>query len=181
LDQGIDRYLGMDERVSLTCCVNGGSVSSHRLSPAATPGRRIGSRAHRLARAPCLPINVGIRYNRAPPISGAIANVNTCLRKLGRDEPNLDEVRAAVTRIGRDAQRAAEIIDRIRSQFEKVALNQPVVGVNKTIPETVALLRDEAMRYGVSVRTELSADLPRIVADRVQLQQVLCRRPMPPH
>jgi len=107
------------------------------------------------------------------PISGAITNANACLRKLGRDEPNLDEVRAGVTRIARDAQRAAEIIDKIRSQFEKGAPNQQTLNVNEMIQETVALLRDEAVRHNISIRTELTANLPQIAGDRVQLQQVL--------
>ncbi|HXX18067.1 MAG TPA: ATP-binding protein, partial [Candidatus Acidoferrum sp.] len=107
------------------------------------------------------------------PISGATINVSTLQRKLGRDEPNLDEVRAAVTRIGRDIQRAAEIIDKIRSQFEKSAPNRQTLDVNEIIPETVALLRDEAVRHNISVRTALAADLPQIVGDRLQLQQVL--------
>ncbi len=107
------------------------------------------------------------------PISGAMTNASVCLRKLGRDEPNLDEVRAAVTRIGRDVQRAAEIIDRIRAQFEKGAANKETLDVNEMIPETVALLRDEAMRHSILVRTEPAADLPPIVGDRLQLQQVM--------
>ena len=106
------------------------------------------------------------------PISGAITNVNTCLRKLGREKPDLDEVRTAVTRIGRDSKRAAEIIDRIRSQFEKTAPNRQTLDVNEIISETVALLRDEAVRHKISASTALEADLPQIVGDRVQLQQV---------
>ena len=107
------------------------------------------------------------------PISGAITNVSTCLRKLGRDEPNLDEVRVAVTRIERDLHRTAEIVDRIRAQFEKGAASKQTLEVNEIIPETVALLRDEAVRHGILVRTELAADLPKIVGDRLQLQQVM--------
>ncbi|WP_263349804.1 ATP-binding protein [Acidicapsa acidisoli] len=107
------------------------------------------------------------------PITGAITNVSTCLRKLDRDEPNLDEVRAGVTRIGRDVQRTAEIIDRIRAQFEKGAANKQTLDLNEIIPETVALLRDEAVRHSILVRTELAADLPQIVGDRLQLQQVM--------
>jgi PAS domain S-box-containing protein len=106
------------------------------------------------------------------PISGAITNVSTCLRKLGRNEPNLDEVRSVVSKIGRDAQRAAEIIDKIRSQFEKGAPNRQTLTVNEIIPETIALLRDEAARHNISVRTELAEGLPPIVGDRLQLQQV---------
>ena len=84
----------------------------------------------------------------------------------------LDGVRLAVTRIVRDAQRATEIIGRIRSQFQKRAPNPDSLDVNEIIPETIALLRDEVVRHKISVRTELAADLPRIVGDRVQLQQV---------
>ena len=74
--------------------------------------------------------------------------------------------------LARDAQRAAEIIGRIRSQFERGALDREILDLNEIIRETVALLRDEAVRYNISVRTELAADLPQIVGDRVQLQQV---------
>jgi PAS domain S-box-containing protein len=113
-----------------------------------------------------------LAHELSQPIAGAITNTNVCLRKLGRDKPDLDDVRAAVTRIGRDARRAAETIDRIRSQFEKGAPNQASLNVNEIIPETIALLRDEAVRHNIVVRTELAADLPPIVGDRVQLQQV---------
>jgi PAS domain S-box-containing protein len=106
------------------------------------------------------------------PISGAITNADVCLRKLARRRPDLDGVRAAVARIARDGQRAAQIIGRIRSQFQKGSPNQEALGVSEIIRETVALLRDEAVRYGISVRTELAPDLPEIVGDRVQLQQV---------
>jgi PAS domain S-box-containing protein len=107
------------------------------------------------------------------PISGAITNANACLRKLGRDQPDLDGVRAAVTRMARDAERAAEIVRRIRSQFKRGDLTRELVDVNEIHQETLALLRDEALRYNISVRTELAADLPPIVGDRVQLQQVM--------
>ena len=117
-------------------------------------------------------LTASLAHEISQPISGAITNTNVCLRKLGHDKPDLDEVRAAVTRIARDAQRAAEIISRIRSQFEKGALDREVLDVNEINRETVALLRDEAVRYNISVRTELAADLPQIVGDRVQLQQV---------
>jgi signal transduction histidine kinase len=116
-------------------------------------------------------LTASLAHEVSQPISGAITNANVCLRKLGRDNP-ISMRRAAVTRIARDAQRAAEIIGRIRSQFEKGAPNREVLDVNEIIRETVALLRDEAVRYNISVRTELAADLPQIVGDRVQLQQV---------
>jgi PAS domain S-box-containing protein len=113
-----------------------------------------------------------LAHELSQPISGAITNANVCLRKLGNDKPDFDEVCTIVTRIRRDAQRAAEIISRIRSQFEKRSPKPQILDVNEMIPETIALLRDEAVRYGITVRTELTADLPKIVGDRVQLQQV---------
>ncbi|MGA9672262.1 MAG: ATP-binding protein [Terracidiphilus sp.] len=117
-------------------------------------------------------LTASLAHEIKQPISGAITNVSTCLRKLGRDEPNLQEVHAAIARIGRDVQRAAEIVDRIRAQFEKGNASKQTFDVNEIIPETFALLRDEAMRYNISIRMELVADLPQIVGDRVQLQQV---------
>ena len=117
-------------------------------------------------------LTASLAHEISQPISGAITNANVCLRKLESDTPDLDEVRVAVRRFERDARRAAEIVGRIRSQFEKGAVNPEPLGVSEMIRETVALLRDEAMRYNISVRTELAADLPQIVGDRVQLQQV---------
>ena len=113
-----------------------------------------------------------LAHELSQPISGAMTNANVGLRKLGSDSPNLDEMRVVFSRIVRDAQRATEIIRRIRSQFEKDAPNREILDINEIIPETIALLRDEAVRYNISVRTELAADLPQIVGDRVQLQQV---------
>jgi PAS domain S-box-containing protein len=113
-----------------------------------------------------------LAHELSQPISGAMTNANVGLRKLGSDNPNLDEVRGVFARIARDTQRATEIIGRIRSQFEKGTPKQESLNVNEIIPETIALLRDEAVRHNISVRTELAADLPPIIGDRVQLQQV---------
>ena len=118
-------------------------------------------------------LTASMAHEISQPISGAITNANVCLRSLERDEPDLDTVRKAVTKIVRDAQRATEIIGRIRSQFEKGVPNQESLNVNETIPETIALLRDQAIRHNISIRTELGADLAQIVGDRVQLQQVV--------
>jgi PAS domain S-box-containing protein len=113
-----------------------------------------------------------LAHELGQPISGALTNANVGLRTLGRDNPNLDEVRGVFAKIVRDAQRAAAIINRIRSQFEKGSVNQETLDVSEMIRETVALLRGEVMRYNISIRTELATDLPLVVGDRVQLQQV---------
>jgi PAS domain S-box-containing protein len=106
------------------------------------------------------------------PITGAITYANACLRWLDRDTPNLDEARAAAVRMVGDGQRASQIIGRIRAQFEKGVLNQEVFDVSGIVRETVELLRGEALRYNISVGMELAADLPQVVGDRVQVQQV---------
>jgi len=117
-------------------------------------------------------LTASLAHEISQPISGAMTNANVGLRKLAGDNPNLDEVRGAFARIVRDAERATEIISRIRAQFENGSVSPVTLGVNEMIRETIALLRDEAMRYNISMRTELAADLPQIVGDRVQLQQV---------
>ncbi len=117
-------------------------------------------------------LTASLAHELSQPIAGAITNANVGLRKLAGENPNLDEVRATFTRIARDAKRASEIISRIRLQFERGSASRETLDVSEIVRETVALLRDEAMRHNISVRTELAADLPQIIGDRVQLQQV---------
>ncbi len=107
------------------------------------------------------------------PIAAAVTDANTCMRWLTRDHPDVEEARQAASRVIKDATRAAEIISRIRLLFKKGAPQQELVDVNEVIQEMVVLLRNEASRYSISVRTELVADLPQVMGDRVQLQQVL--------
>jgi C4-dicarboxylate-specific signal transduction histidine kinase len=106
------------------------------------------------------------------PIAAAVTDANTCLRWLTRDQPDLEEARQAASRIVKDATRAGEIISRIRLLFKKSTPQRELVDVNEVIREMTVLLRSEATQYSVSVRTEL-ADLPQVMADRVQLQQVV--------
>src|SRR5712664_459349 len=103
------------------------------------------------------------------PISAAVA----CLSWLARDTPNLEEARAAAMEIVKEGKRAAEIITRIRLLFKKGTPQRELVDVNEVIREMIVLLRSEVARYSISVRTELEADLPQVMGDRVQLQQVL--------
>src|SRR6266436_2130278 len=107
------------------------------------------------------------------PIAAAVTNANTCLRWLARDHPDVEEAREAASRIVKDATRAADIITRTRLLFKKGTPPRELVDVNEVIREMIILLRSEAMRYDVFVRTELAADLPHVMGDRVQLQQVM--------
>jgi signal transduction histidine kinase len=107
------------------------------------------------------------------PIAAAVIDANACLRWLACDPPNLDEARAAATRIVKEGMRAAAVISRIRLLFEKGTPQRDLVDVNEVIQEMIVLLRSEAIRSSISVRTELGRDLPEIMGDRVQLQQVM--------
>jgi len=85
----------------------------------------------------------------------------------------LQEARAAATRIVRDGTRAADIISRIRLIFTKGNPQRQPTDINHLIRETVDLLGNQAAREGTTIRTDLAADFPIVMADRVQLQQVL--------
>src|SRR6266513_4000607 len=107
------------------------------------------------------------------PIAAASTNANTCLRWLAADTPNLEEARAAAMRIVNDGKRAAEIISRTRQLFKKDSSQRELVDVNEIIQEMTVLLRGETTRFNILVATDLAADPPKVMADRVQVQQVL--------
>src|SRR6267142_6878196 len=107
------------------------------------------------------------------PISATVTNAEACLRWLAGDTPNLEEARTAAMGIMKDGKRAAEIISRIRLLFKKGTPQRELLDVNEVVREMIVLLRSEVARYYISVRTELAADLPKVMGDRVQLQQVI--------
>src|SRR6267143_956261 len=107
------------------------------------------------------------------PITAVVADASACLRWLTRDDPDMEEARQSALRIVKDAARAADIISRIRLLFKKSIPQRELVDVNEVIREMIVLLRGEATRYSISIRTELAPDLPQVMGDRVQLQQVM--------
>jgi PAS domain S-box-containing protein len=107
------------------------------------------------------------------PIAAAVTNASACVRWLARAHPEVEEARAAASRMMKDATRAADIIGRIRALFKKGPPQRELVDVNEVIREMIVLLRSEATRYSISLHTELAAGLAKVAADRVQLQQVL--------
>ena len=118
-------------------------------------------------------LGASLSHELKQPIAAAITNADTCLRWLKRDQPDVEEASEAVTRIVEAGNRAAEIINRLRSFYTKSApVERELVDVNELIPEMLVLLRSEANRHSLPMRTDLAADLPRVTADRVQLQQV---------
>jgi len=118
-------------------------------------------------------LSASLAHEINQPISGAITNASTCLRRLDHEQPDLEGARTAASKVIRDANRAAEIINRVRVFFRKGVVTRELLDVNEVIREMEILLHNEATQHSVSVQTKLAADLPLTVADRVQLQQVL--------
>ncbi len=117
-------------------------------------------------------LTASLAHEIKQPITAAVTNARTCLRWLGRDDPDVSEAREAASRIVTDVTRAADIVSGISLLFKKGALQHELVDLNQLIREMIVLLRNEAARHSVSVRSDLAEDLPRVMADRIQLQQV---------
>jgi signal transduction histidine kinase len=117
-------------------------------------------------------LTASLAHEIKQPITAAMTDAKTCLRWLERNEPDIEEACEAASRIVKDVTRAADIIGSISQLFKKDALQRQLLDVNELIREMIVLLRSEANRYSLSIRTELAEDLPRVMADRVQLQQV---------
>jgi signal transduction histidine kinase len=118
-------------------------------------------------------LTASLAHEIKQPIFAASTDAGTCLRWLARDPPDVAEAQEAALRLMKDVSRATEIIDRIRALYKKSPPQRELVDVNEIVHEMLVLLRAEANRYSIETRTELVPDLPKITADRVQLQQVL--------
>ena len=107
------------------------------------------------------------------PLSGVVINANACLRFLSVASPNLGEVRDGLQAIARDGRRAGDVIARIRTLARPTATEKELLNINEVVREVVALAEGEARSTRANVQTELAEDLPRVLGDRVQLQQVV--------
>jgi PAS domain S-box-containing protein len=107
------------------------------------------------------------------PLAGIVTNANAGLRWLAGELPNINEAREAIRRIIRDGNRAGDVIARMRALFEKACSTREQLDINEAIEEVVILTQTEARRNRVTLHEELAADLPRVMGDRVQLQQVI--------
>lgn len=107
------------------------------------------------------------------PLSGIVTNASTCLRMLASAPPNVDGARETARRTIRDANRAADVIARLRALFAKKGAMSESLDLNEAARELIELSSPELQRNRVVVRPELGGDLPRVMGDRVQLQQVI--------
>jgi PAS domain S-box-containing protein len=116
-------------------------------------------------------MSASIAHEINQPLTAVVNNASACLRWLAA--PNLEAARESAARIVADGHRAGEIIGRIRAFVNKTPSRKDWVDINETIREVIALVRSEVYENRVSLQTQLSDDVPRILGDRIQLQQVI--------
>ena len=118
-------------------------------------------------------LTTSIAHEINQPLAAVVTNANACLRWLAGPIPNLGEAQEALARITRDGNRASNVIGRIRALVKKGGTEQAHLNVNEVIQEVVGLIQSEIQKTGAVLRMELTADLPLVFGDRVQLQQVI--------
>jgi C4-dicarboxylate-specific signal transduction histidine kinase len=118
-------------------------------------------------------LTTSIAHEVTQPLTAVVINGDACLECLSSDPPNLDEARQAAEKIVEDGTRAGSVLGRIRALFKKETLSKDWIDLNEVVQELAVLLRDEAIRQRVSIEADLAPDLPRVMGDRVQLQQVV--------
>ena len=118
-------------------------------------------------------LTASIAHEVNQPLGAVVANAEACLGWLDRESPDLNEAHAAIERIVRDGHRASDVIRRVRALIKRTDTQMVLLDVNEVVSEAVNIVEHELLRYRVSRRMELSRDLPAVLGDRVQLQQVL--------
>jgi C4-dicarboxylate-specific signal transduction histidine kinase len=107
------------------------------------------------------------------PLGAIVTNGSACLRLLSREMPELEKSREVIGRMIDDGMRASEVIKRIRDLLHKAPFEKAPLNINETVREVIALVSSDVLRSKVELQAELAADLPPVVGDRIQLQQVI--------
>src|SRR5438093_1277430 len=118
-------------------------------------------------------LTASIAHEINQPLAAVVANANACFRWLANPTPNLSEARDAISRIVRDGNRASDVIGRIRALVKKDDTEKTLLDINEAMQEAVSLIHSEIQKSGVVLKMKLAAGLPRILGDRIQLQQVI--------
>jgi C4-dicarboxylate-specific signal transduction histidine kinase len=118
-------------------------------------------------------MTASIAHEVNQPLASVVNAATACLRWLDRGTPDLDEARRAVEWIIKESNRASEVIRRVRALANKTDIEKAPLDINEVIKEVIALVQRELIVHRVSLRMELAPTLPMILADRVQLQQVI--------
>ncbi len=117
-------------------------------------------------------LTASIAHEINQPLASLITNASICLRRLNADPPNVDGARETVVRTIRDGNRVSDVITRLRALFSKKEFTLEVLDLNEATREVIALSLSDLQRNRVVLRAELAEDLPPVIGDRVQLQQV---------
>jgi PAS domain S-box-containing protein len=107
------------------------------------------------------------------PLGAIVTNGHACVRLLSREAPDLEKTREIIERMIGDGMRASEVIKRIRDLLHKAPSEKAPLNINDTIQEVIALVGTDVLMSQVKLRAELASDLPPVVGDRIQLQQVI--------
>jgi signal transduction histidine kinase len=118
-------------------------------------------------------LTASIAHEINQPLAAVVTNANAGLRWLAGPIPNLSEAREALARITRDGKRASDVIGRIRALVKKSSTEKAGLDLNEAIQEVVVLVQSEIQKSEVTLQMELAIDLPQILGNRVQLQQVI--------
>jgi PAS domain S-box-containing protein len=118
-------------------------------------------------------MSASIAHEINQPLAAVVTNANSSLRWLSGDPPNLAEASEATRRIIRDGKRASDVISRMRALFKKASTAKERLDVNRIIEEVVIFAQNEVQRNRISLQTQLANDLPLIMGDKIQLQQVI--------
>jgi C4-dicarboxylate-specific signal transduction histidine kinase len=116
-------------------------------------------------------LTASIAHEITQPLAAVVNNASACVRWLAAQ--NLEEARRSAALVSEDGHRAADIIRRIRALAQKAPPHKDWLDLNATIQDVLALVRSAVQRHGVVVETHLAEEVPRILGDRIQLQQVL--------
>jgi PAS domain S-box-containing protein len=118
-------------------------------------------------------LSTSIAHEVGQPIAATVTNAEASLRWLERDPPRLDEVRAGLTRIIGEARRSFQIVSRVRTLATKDTGLKTLLDVDDVVKEVLVLIQREILRHEATLRLQLAGSLPLVMADRIQLQQVL--------
>jgi PAS domain S-box-containing protein len=118
-------------------------------------------------------LTASIAHEVNQPLAAVVASGNACLRWLNSEPPSIENARQSVDRIVRDANRASQVVGRVRNLARKTPPQKARLDINETVEEIIALTQREIRENKISLGTQLSNDLSLILADRIQLQQVI--------
>ena len=118
-------------------------------------------------------LTASIAHEVNQPLAAMVTNGEACLRWLRHDQPDMGEVQSAITRIIQDGKRASDVIWRIRALSQKRESQKLPLDLNEVVGEALPLLQHEVLSHRISLKLELTSDLPSALGDRIQLQQVI--------